>query len=433
MTEKMSPLLPSIFMTKIWRGLFLILLPVFLGQVLFGVFITPTVVFAGPPLPTAWPGMDWAVAVPENLGVDSHQLEHVLVEIQSRRLNVHSVLVLRNGYLIFEHYFGSHAAAQPHVQYSVTKSVISALTGIAIEKGLIPGVETSIEKLLGGTGKSDQDPRKAVLTIENILTMASGLGWQEKQQFLSAFSRSRDPQAYILNLPLTAEPGTAFNYCSGCYHLLSLILEEATPAGLREFAKLELFDPLGVAAPTWETDFQGIPNGGWGLYLTSRDMARLGYLYLQGGKWVDRQIVPEEWVRRSTIPYFPTENPQELQYGYGWWTMPRSPAYLARGLGGQVIFIDPDRQLVVIFTAGMDGDEQLLDLIQNMILPAVEAEAPLPSRPAGSLNQVEEGPISSSSGWEIRIWTYAILGMGIVGLVLWLFAGFRRRRSQPPE
>ena len=136
-----------------------------------------------------------------------------------------------------------------------------------------------------------------------------------------------------------------------------------------DYAQEQLFDPLGISDVYWETDRNGIPNGGWGLELTSRDMAKFGYLFLQNGVWDGQQIVPEAWVKDSTEPG--REVTPELDYGYQWWIFPDKNIFAAQGLAGQKIYVVPALNMVVVFTADLEYTEIELDLVEDWIIPAV--------------------------------------------------------------
>jgi CubicO group peptidase (beta-lactamase class C family) len=184
-------------------------------------------------------------------------------------------------------------------------------------------------------------------------------------------SRSDDWVGYVLDKPVIEPPGTQFNYCSGCSHILSSILQQATGVNTVDFAEETLFTPLGITRYQWETDSSGLSNGGWGLHLTPREMAKLGYLYLHDGKWDGQQIVSSGWVKLATQKH--TETDGELGYGYQWWTYPRYEAYSALGLNGQTIFVVPGSDLIVVTTAGsFENHDEIFRLIDDYIIPAIQ-------------------------------------------------------------
>lgn len=302
--------------------------------------------------------------------MDSRTLDDMQAEIRSERLPLHSLLIIRNGYIVSETYYGKNTAETKHVQFSVTKSFISTLIGIAVDQGKLDAVDLPVAGFFPGKTFAAPDPRKEAMTVADLLTMTSGLGWTEGDSSYSAMYRSSDWSKWVLDLPMVDDPGKSFNYCSGCSHILSVILEEATGENTQAFADENLFKPLGVTEYEWETDSDGTPIGGWGLYLTPRDMARLGALYLNNGKWGDTQVVSQDWVQAATTAHADPEG--RLGYGYQWWIYDTHGAYTALGRDGQTIFVAPDLNLIVVTTAQMSGGhDPIFSLIDKYILPSV--------------------------------------------------------------
>jgi CubicO group peptidase (beta-lactamase class C family) len=207
------------------------------------------------------------------------------------------------------------------------------------------------------------------MTLDDLLTMRSGLDWQEGDPAIRAMYMSSDWVKVVLDEPMITAPGSKFNYCSGCSHVLSAVLQQATNMNPRDFADQYLFKPLGITNVNWDTDADGTPIGGWGLQLTPRDMAKLGYLYLHRGQWEGQQIVSAEWVKDATRTH--TETDGNLGYGYQWWTYPSLEAYTALGRGGQTIFVVPRLDLIVVTTAELDNHDPIFQLIEQYIVPAV--------------------------------------------------------------
>jgi CubicO group peptidase (beta-lactamase class C family) len=317
-----------------------------------------------------WPTKGWRTSTPEAQGMDSQKLAQMLAAIQQQHLNFHSVLVIRNGYIVSETYFPPYRQDTTHELYSCTKSFISTLIGIALDKGSIDRVDHHMVDFFPGRTFSNLDPQKEAMTLEDVLTMRSGLDWQEGDPAYAAMYRSPDWVKYVLDKPMAASPGSRFNYCSGCSHLLSAVLQQATGMNTRDFAGQYLFKPLGISNVKWETDSSGIPIGGWGLQLTPRDMAKLGYLYLRGGQWEGRQIVSSNWVDTATQKHTNTDS--DLGYGYQWWTYPSLAAYTALGRYGQTIFVVPAEDLVIVTTAQMEDHTEIFKIIGGYILPTVQ-------------------------------------------------------------
>ena len=319
------------------------------------------------PEPDYWPTTEWRSSSPEAQRMDAATLDAMFATIASERLGVHGVVVVRNGYIVAESYYPPFTATTQHVQFSVTKSFTSTLVGIALDQEHLPDVESRVADLLGGDFVAG-DERKSRLTLDDLLTMRAGLDWRESDEVIVAMARTRDWARTVLDLPMSGEPGERFNYCSGCSHVLSTIVQKSTGRSTQDFARTELLAPLGVVDYRWETDPRGLAIGGWGLWLTPRDMAKLGYLYLNGGRWEDRQIVSSEWVARATTAR--TDAGDGWGYGYQWWVNPKLGAYFARGRESQVICVVPAKSLVVVFTANMPDDRPVLRLIEEYVLPA---------------------------------------------------------------
>ncbi len=308
--------------------------------------------------------------------MDPALLAEMFRTIEAQAINIHSVLVIRHGYIVAEAYYPPFTEESQREVFSVTKSVMSALIGIGLNEGAISGLDRPVLDFFPGRTFAQPDPRKTAMTLENLLTMTAGLDWEDTNPVLGQMTQSPDWVAFVLDRPMVEAPGRRFNYCSGCSHLLSAILQETTGQKTFDYAQAHLFGPLGITHFTWQRDRQGIALGGWGLQMTPRDMAKFGYLYLHGGAWDGQQLVPAEWVRRSTARHVETDSTLALGYGYQWWRDPAVDAYMARGRGGQLIYVAPGPDLVVVFTADLPDDAALLELIHTTILPA----ALLPSR-----------------------------------------------------
>lgn len=317
-----------------------------------------------------WPTAEWRTAAPGDHGVDEKRLTEMDTAVRSNRLALHSILVIRHGYIVHETYFGPHDAAENHDLYSVTKSFVSTLIGIAHDKGLLPGLEQTVLSLLPGEAYDNPSAGKSAMTLEDVLTMRTGLDWDEGDAAYRALWTSPDWVEFMLDKPMVEDPGRTWNYCSGCSHLLSAFIEKAAGMPTKQFAEAELFGPLGIKDYSWSVDSDGTAIGGWGLRLTSRDMAKLGMLYLHGGQWDGKQIVSREWVRAATATHTPTDG--KLGYGYQWWTHPTYEGYAALGLGGQTVFVVPRQDLIVVTTAGLQGHEPVWKLIDQYVMPAVQ-------------------------------------------------------------
>jgi CubicO group peptidase (beta-lactamase class C family) len=271
---------------------------------------------------------------------------------------------------------------------SVTKSVTSTLIGIAIQKGYIKDVRQPLLNLLPDQKAANLDAHKKAITLEDLLTMTSGLDCHENPApGEPSMQASQDWVQFVLDLPTVAQPGTKFNYCTATIELLSAVLQKATGMSARKFANENLFAPIGIGPieeNRWPSDPQGITLGGYGLTLTPREMAKFGYLFLNQGQWDGKTIVPADWVANSTSCH--SDKGDKKEYGYLWWIDPQGKWYTALGLGGQHIFIYPAENLVVVSTADLPlgNDADLLpiqELIDGYILPSVKLTKPLPANP----------------------------------------------------
>ncbi len=302
-----------------------------------------------PPGDDDWSG-DWRAATPAEVGLDSGRLEKALQRIGELD-GLQGVLVARHGRLVAERYFRGSAGQRPHNLKSASKSVLSALAGLAIEQELLD-LDQEIAVVLP-EGRELDDPDKRTITVRHLLTMTSGL---ESTSFgnYGSWVASRNWVRAALTRPLLADPGTRFSYSTGGTHLLSATLSRAAGRSTHDFARRHLFDPLGIGPSAWARDRQGIHVGGNNLSLRPRDMLKFGQLYLNRGRWDGEQLLPWQWVDQSTRPAglaAPRGRGRIYGgYGYLWWLRgPRERgAYIASGYGGQYIYVSPAEDMVVV-------------------------------------------------------------------------------------
>jgi CubicO group peptidase (beta-lactamase class C family) len=274
-----------------------------------------------------------------------------------------SCLVLHQDQVLLEYYRNNKLQHALQKVNSCTKSVVSALIGIALDRGLIPSIHTPIADYFPNLLMAQADHRKRDITLYHLLTMTAGFDWPEfgEWHYFAPMAYQRDICRFILDRPLCADPGAAMNYNSGCSHLLATILQRVAGMSLQAFAEQVLFRPLGIAKIRWYADHQGVNKGADGLRMTARDMARFGTLFLHGGRCGAQQLLPAAWVHESTAPLF-TTYPDIGAYGYHWWVASRASAsasardsdatyFFALGYGGQYILVDPRDDLVAVFTS----------------------------------------------------------------------------------
>ena len=296
---------------------------------------------------------------------------------------LHSLLASWRGQVVLERYFNGARATRAANVKSVSKSIISALVGVAIDRGMVPGPETPIRTYFPEIAK-DKDARKQRITIEDLLTMRSGLESTSNRNY-GAWVQSRNWVQHALAKPLFAEPGTEMQYSTGNTHLLSAILTKATGASTWQFAQDSLAKPLGFTLPRWPQDPQGIYFGGNDMLLTPRQMLSFGELYLRHGRISVKgsdpttHVVPQKWIEQSFVPrgISPISG---NQYGYGWWMreIAGHQAYFAWGFGGQYIILVPDLDLVVVTTSAATVAEDrrshrrtLFELVADLVIAPV--------------------------------------------------------------
>lgn len=336
---------------------------------------------AGAVTPLYWPTSGWHTSTPEEQGVDSQQLLRTLQHIENDNINIRTLTVIRNGYIVLQ------AANQPYtldMSYqvkSVTKSVISALTGIALKEGYLKSVKQTLVSFFPERTIANRDKNKEAITIEDLLTMRSGLDGAD-DKLNGALEASKDWVQFTLDLPMASPPGQQLVYNTAAVHLLSAILTKATGMSTSAYAQARLFGPLGIAPAdiSWQTDPQGLNIGGYGLFMKPQDMAKFGFLYLNDGKWENQQIIPADWVATSSTVHAIGENHKD--YGHLFWVYPTH--FAAEGLGEQMIQIVKNRNMVVVMTSAIDWHKGpvVLKLLQDYIIPAASSDTPLPPNPA---------------------------------------------------
>lgn len=290
-----------------------------------------------------------------------------------------SLLVSHRGELVLERYYGGARATQAANIKSASKSVISALVGIAVARGQIKSLDQPIADFFPELAR-DPDQRKREITIEDLLTMRSGLESTSGRDY-GAWVQSPNWVRYVLNRPLIDEPGRRVEYSTGTSHLLSAIITRATKTSTWQFAQETLARPLGFSLPRWLQDPQGIYFGGNEMSMTPRQMVRFGELYLNDGRAGNTQVLPKDWIAKTRVPRGRSRWGSDREYGYGFWIrdLAGHDSYYAWGYGGQFVFIVPDLQLVVVTTSRSDVSRErrdhlgaIYDLVEQQIIPAIQ-------------------------------------------------------------
>ena len=296
--------------------------------------------------------------------------------------NLHAIVVVRHGALVLERYFAggppdniAYDADTPHDMRSVSKSVVGLLYGIALSDGAVPDLDTPVITALADCPGPARDSRRRRITIEHILSMSTGLAWQESQR---GDKPGADRFCRALGSPIAASPGTAWHYTDGATALIAHLIVEGTGGPLSEYAQARLFEPLDISGATWSRDEHGAEIAAYGLRMTPRDLAKIGLLVLNGGQWNGDEVVPAGWLKTSFKPRVTAY--RSVQYGLHWYLSQDgaqpSEQITAAGKGGQRLDIFPDLSLAVAITAGnYDRSRQpniSRKLLRELVLPAFE-------------------------------------------------------------
>ncbi len=363
-----------------------------------------------------WPGEEWPTASPAAEGIDPGAIESLVADIENGEYGlVDHFLLIRHGRVVADYHFVQdyetiaaqydttnhqynydHPDWHPyyrdtdlHTLQSVTKSVTSAALGIAIDDGLIEGINVHAMPYFDDYEHDTSDPRKRAITLEDLLTMRSGIEWNTSGPYGSGVHSTDHLEAsdewiqFVLDQPMDADPGTVYEYNDGVSVLIGKILREATGQRADQWAAERLFKPIGITDFYWKITPDGEADTEGGLYLSTHDLARIGYLFLRNGEWDGEQILSEEWVRASTAPVVtdvaPDNERVDVGYGYQWWVPDhdgQSPIVFAgNGYGGQFVLVVPDYDIVAVFNGwNIHGGDfrSTYRVLQERILPATE-------------------------------------------------------------
>ena len=323
----------------------------------------------------------WETQHLKSLEVDTTRIYQLFSQMFQGENKVHSVLLVKNNKLIIEEYFNGQLPDQPHDLRSTTKSIRSILLGIAIDKGFIESINDPISKYLTNkVPRKNLDPRKETITIKHLLTMSSGWDcndWDKKSkgQEDKVYKKS-DWIQYTLDLPMINDPGQVSNYCSMGVLLIAEIISQSSGMDIDQFAQKYLFHPLEITNVKWgHTSNKEVIPSGKRIYMTARDMAKIGQLLLNKGYWNEKQIVSETWLEASTTPKTKITG---IDYGYLWWNIPfiiQDNVYVSKtatGNGGQYIMVLPELDMVAVFTGGAynsQEDKLPFAILKNVFLP----------------------------------------------------------------
>lgn len=329
----------------------------------------------------------WEVSSLSKEGINKEAIEEIsreIVNIDSYD-NVLSMLIVKNGKLVHEVYSPYCQRNTLHWMASITKTITSTLIGIAIDKGFIPSVDAKLHELLPQFADDFKDPRKREIALKHIMSMTSGLNWNERVSYNNPQNsewqmvESEDWMSFVASRPIKDEPGKIFNYNTGGMHLLSAVIKSVSGLYAHQFAEKYLLHPMDVYAYQWNKDPMGYPcTGGTdgGLGLRTRDIAKFGWLFLKDGKWKGKQIVSTKWVKEAPKISL-TSHGRGRNYAFNWMTGTRGSnrkqfEYIASfGYGGQILYIVPEYDLILVFTCELAGEDSGVNALVERTFEAV--------------------------------------------------------------
>jgi CubicO group peptidase (beta-lactamase class C family) len=334
---------------------------------------------------------NFSQGIDARIAIDSSKINSVVSQIQEGDYGtIRSLLVYKHGELVAERYFNhkkdKYNPSEPHGLQSATKSINSLLVGILLDKGYIKSLDQKVVSFF--PEYEITDPLKNSITIRDLLLMASGISWNEgkvdlrneKENDLRVLNNSKDFIRYYLSKPMDTIPGAKFQYSGGCSITLGEIVKRASGMPVEEFANKFLLVPLGITLYKWEsTSKTGQQNTGGGLKLLSKDLAKIGLMLANNGRWNDKQIISAQWIRDSFSPQIQTDRPMALggmyHYGYQWW-IAKFPSDIltisARGWGDQRLVLVPEKDLIIVTNAANFFDKPKKS-IDDLLLAVIES------------------------------------------------------------
>jgi CubicO group peptidase (beta-lactamase class C family) len=312
-------------------------------------------------------------STPEAEGVSSAAIASLVAALDAGA-GTHSYMLLRHGAVIAEGWWAPYEAGMPHSMFSVSKSFTATAVGLAIADGLFD-LDSRVVELLPDDAPDDISPNLAAMRVRDLLTMTSG--HESDTVSLAEEHRAGNWAKAILALPIVHAPGTMFVYNSGATYLLSAIVTRATGERLLDYLGPRILEPLGITGATWEQSPSGIDAGGWGLSITTEDLAAFGELYRRRGVWNGIQLVPAEWVEAATSHQVPNKTADSaldgsLGYGYQFWRS-QHDAYRADGAFGQFAIVMPEHDAVLALTGGVTSNQASLDTVWQHLLAAFDS------------------------------------------------------------
>jgi len=320
--------------------------------------------------------------VPETQGVSSSAIHEFVTAVEKEITELHSFMLLRHGAVVSEGWWSPYAPERPHMLFSLSKSFTSTAVGLAVAEGRL-SVEDRVLSFFPGEAPSRISRNLEAMRVRHLLSMSTG-----HAEDTTNYMRKRRDGNWIrafLARPVKYKPGTFFLYNTGATYMLSAIIQKVTGMTLLEYLQPRLFEPLGIKNPTWEMSPQGINTGGFGLSVTTEDIACFGQMYLQKGQWNGRQLVPEAWIEAASSVQVAngSDAASDWQQGYGYqfWRC-RHGAYRGDGAFGQYCIVMPEQDAVLAITGGLGDMQAVLNLVWQHVLPAMSRTAPLPAQTA---------------------------------------------------
>jgi len=353
-------------------------------------------------------------STPEAQGLPSSAVLALVDEAERKALGLHSLLILRHGHSVAEGWWHPYGSALPHMLYSLSKSFCSTAAGLAVAEGKL-SLDDAVLSFFPDEAPAAPDANLAAMRLRHLLSMSTG----HDQDTTGRMREAGDWVHGFLAQPVEHAPGTHFVYNSGATYMVSAIVQKVTGQTVLDYLGPRLFGPLGIQNPTWETSPQGVSVGGWGLSITTEDIARFGLLYLQEGVWRGQRLLPAAWVAEATAKQVENgQNPDSdwgVGYGFQFWRC-RHGAYRGDGAFGQLCVVLPEQEIVVAITAGTSDLGGVLNLVWDHLLPALSpsalpedpsAQESLRARLAGLSMPSPEGQAASPKAMTVSGKTYA--------------------------
>lgn len=313
-------------------------------------------------------------STPEAEGISSKAIQAFLDGVKQEKLELHSLMILRNGKVITEGAWSPYELETKHFMFSLSKSVTSTAVGFAVSEGLL-SLDDKVVSFFPEHSDLDMDEKMASMTVRHLLTMTSGYIENISGSLIWSHKKTSWVKEF-LQLPLTYAPGTHFVYNSGSSHMLSAIVTKVTGLPISDYLKPRLFDKIKIENYTWDKDPEGNNTGGWGIRFSTEDIAKFGQFYLQKGKWEGEQILPVEWIDQATTYQISTAHldkaPRRQGYGFQFWVSHHG-VYRANGAFGQTAIMLPHQNTVIAITAGMDQGEDIIGLVWEHLYPAFQS------------------------------------------------------------